>query len=309
MPNVNWTKLRQSIIGERNASVLPPNIPLPMLPQVVMEFSRKAENPDVGPCELGRIIESDGGLTCELLKYVNSAKFGLRIKASSAQQAITTLGIRASKLFLLTTGVQQAMKSCKSKLINIPQFWLANLERALFARETARLLRANGDVAFAGSMLHDFLLPLLSNEKYESYVEYTLLPPQERPNLVEFERQTFRWDHALAAAELLLSWSFPDDLICCVLLHHGGLKMLQDAELGRTAVAAVAVAALIPDALSQSRAGLEQLVELDGVWPEFHLEELAHQVAEQLAEMTPLAGQHFSLERRCEKLLHAVADE
>src|SRR5262249_54980139 len=118
MPAVNWTKLRHSLIGDRNASVLPPNIPLPMLPQVVLEFSRKAEDPEAGPCELGRIIESDSGLTCELLKYVNSSKFGLKVKASSAQQAITKLGIRASKLFLLTTGVQHAMRSCKSKLIN-----------------------------------------------------------------------------------------------------------------------------------------------------------------------------------------------
>ncbi|MFO0917824.1 MAG: HDOD domain-containing protein [Planctomycetaceae bacterium] len=308
MANVNWTKLRQSLIGDRNGSVLPPNIPLPMLPQVVMEFSRKAEDPDAGPCELGRIIESDGGLTCELLRYVNSAKFGLKVKASSAQQAIATLGIRASKLFLLTTGVQQAMKAHKSKLINIPLFWLANLERALFARETARLLRANGDVAFAGSMLHDFLLPLLSNEKYDAYVKYTMIEQAERPNLVDFERKAFGWDHSLAAAQVLLSWSFPDDLVCCVLLHHGGLKMLQDQELGKTAVAAVAVAALIPDVLYQSRAGVEQLVELAGVWPEFQLEEMAQRVAQQMAEMTPLAGQHFSLERRCEKLLHAAVE-
>lgn len=308
MPTTNWTKLRQTLLGERDTSVLPPNLPLPMLPQAVMEFSRKAENPEVGTGELARIIESDSGLTCELLKYVNSSKFGLKVKASSAQQAITKLGIRPSKLFLLTTGVQQAMKSCKSRLMCIPEFWLANLERALFAREVAQQLKANTDVAFAGSMLHDFLLPLLSNEKYDAYLKYTQLTQSQRPNLVDYERQSFGWDHPLATAEVLLSWSFPDDLICCVLLHHGGLKMLQDAELGNTAVAAVAVAALIPDALFQSRAGLEQLIQLDAVWPEFDLTTLAKRVAEQLAEMTPMAGQHFTLQRRCENLLSAAVE-
>lgn len=308
MPAVNWTRLRQSLLGDRDPSVLPPQIPLPMLPQVVIEFSRKAEDPNAGPGDLGRIIESDSGLTCELLKYVNSSKFGLKVKASSAQQAITKLGIRASKLFLLTTGVQQAMKSSKSRFMNIPMFWLANLERALFAREVAQLLRTNSDVAFAGSMLHDFLLPLLSHEKYDAYLQFTQLPQSERPNLPDFERKSFGWDHPLATAQVLLSWSFPDDLICCVLLHHGGLAMLQHAEVGASPVAAVAVAALIPEALHQSRSGMEQLVQLEGVWPDFRLKELADRVASQLDELTPLAGQHFSLQRHYENLQKAAAE-
>ncbi len=303
MPTVNWTELRRSLVGDRDPSVLPPNIRLPMLPHAVLEFSRKAEDPDAGPHELGRIIETDSGLSCDLLKYVNSSRFGLKIKASSAQQAITILGIRNSKLFLLTAGVQHAMKSCHSKLVNFQSFWLTNLERALFAKDVAGLLRANADVAFAGSMLHDFLLPLLSNEQYDAYLKFTQIAEEQRPRLVDYERKSFGWDHPLATAQVLMSWSFPDDLICCVLLHHGGLEMLRHQELGKTAVAAVAVAALIPDALRQSGAGLELLIQLDAIWPELHLTERADRVSAQMDEMTPLARQHFSLKRRCEKLL------
>jgi len=301
MPSVNWTELRRSLLGDHDPSVLPPSVQLPMLPHAVLEFSRKAEDPNAGPGELGRIIETDSGLTCDLLKYVNSAKFGIKKKASTAQQAITTLGIRISKLFLLTAGVQHAMKARQSKLINLQSFWLTNLERALVARETAVLLKANPDVAFAGGMLHDFLLPILTNENYSSYAQYMQIPEPQRPRLVDFERKSFGWDHALATAQVLMSWSFPDDLICCVLLHHGGLDMLKHDELGRTAVAAVAIAALIPDPLRQSGAGLEQLLELDSIWPQLHLSDLAERVDGQMREMSPLASQHFSLKRRCDK--------
>jgi serine/threonine-protein kinase len=307
MTAVNWTELRRSLLGDHDPSVLPPAIPLPMLPHAVLEFSRKAEDPDAGPAELGRIIETDSGLTCDLLKYVNSARFGLRSKVSSAQQAITKLGIRGSKLFLLTAGVQHAMKACKSKLINFQSFWLTNLERALFAREVARLLKADTDLAFSGSMLHDFLLPVLSNENYAVYFEFTQIAEEQRPRLVDFERRKLGWDHPVATAEVLLSWSFPDDLICCVLLHHGGLELLRDEALGRTAAAAVAVAALIPDPLHQSGPGLEKLAQLDAVWPDFHLGVLAEAVARQMDEMTPLARQHFSLQRRLERLLSPSA--
>lgn len=308
MAQINWTEFRRSLLGDHDPQVFPPRIQLPILPHALMEFSRKAESPDACTTELGRIIESDSGLTCDLLRYVNSSKFGLRTKLSTAHQAITKLGIRNSKLFLLTAGVQHAMKACKSKLINFQAFWLTNLERALFAREVAGLLKANADVAFAGSMLHDFMLPLLSNEKYHDYFKFTQIPEQDRPPLVTYEKATFGWDHALASAQVLLAWSFPDDLISCVLLHHGGLEMLRHNEVGNTAVAAVAVAGLIPDALRQSGAGLEQLMQLDAVWPKFQLVEIAERVEQELMESTSLADQHFSLKRRCEKLLAAPTE-
>lgn len=308
MTAINWTEFRRTLLGDRTPNVLPPSIQLPMLPQAVLDFSRKAEDPNAGPLELGKIITTDSGLTCDLLKHVNSSVFGLKRKVSTAQQAITTLGIRASKLFLLTAGVQHAMKSRQSKLINFQSFWMTNLERSLAAKEIALLLKANQDVAFAASMLQDFLLPLLTNESYEAYVRHAELEETRRPRLVDYEQQQFGWNHAQATAHVLMDWSFPDDLVCCVYLHHGGLELLSHPQLGRTAVAAVALAALIPDPLTQSGAsGLQQLLRLDAAWPEFQLAQLANRVDSQLREMSPLAEQHLSFKRRCEKAMAVAA--
>lgn len=305
---MKWTDLRRTLLGDRPEPVLPPTIPLPMLPHAVLEFSRKAEDPDCGPGALGRIIETDSGLTAELLRYVNSATFGLRASAYSAAQAISMLGIRSAKLFLLSAGVQRAMKSRQSKLIHLQSFWLTNLERSLFAREVAALLKTNADLAYAGSMLQDFLLPVLSNERYGEYLRFVQTPEAERRPLSDYERATFGWDHGLATAQVLLAWRFPDDLVCCVLLHHQGLGLLSDPELGRTAAAAVAVAALIPDALRQSGDGLSALRKLQETWPAFDLPALAERVERQLAELSPAANRHFSLRRRLEKHAAATTD-
>jgi serine/threonine-protein kinase len=302
---VNWTELRRNLIGERVQSVLPPRIPLPMLPTAVMEFNRKADNPCVGAAVLGKIIQTDTGLTAELLRYANSAATGLRTKAATAQQAIAMLGIRPTKLFLLSAGVHQAMKSCKSKLINLQNFSFTNLERALFAKEVAVLLKADADVAFSASMLHDFLLPVLSNELFDQYLKFAETPEKVRRPLVDFEQSAFGWDHCLATAQVMLSWQFPDDLICAVLLHHGGLSILSDPELGRTAVAAVAVAALMPDPLRQSGDGLTPLSQLHEIWPEFDLPALAEDIAAQFVEMCPAGGRHITLQRRLEKMAAA----
>jgi len=203
--------------------------------------------------------------------------------------------------------VQHAMKACKSRLINIQSFWTTNLERALFSREIAILLRTNAELAYSASMLHDFLLPLLCNELFDRYFAFAQTPENVRRPLSDYERQVQGWDHGLAAAQVMIDWSFPDDLICCVLLHHGGLSVLSDPEVGRSAAAAVAVAGLMPDVLHQPGDGLAELMKLEQVWPQLHLTELAGKVQTQLEAASAQADRHFSLARRLEKAQVAQA--
>src|SRR5688572_9928115 len=142
----NWTELRKTLLvpGRR---VLPPTVKLPVLPVAIMRFSDRANDPDVAIAELGKIIETDAGLTTELLRYVNSAAVGMRNKASSASQAINMLGVRDTRLFVLTAAVKRSMRATQSKLMNVPAFWATNLERAIFARILARLLKADAELA------------------------------------------------------------------------------------------------------------------------------------------------------------------
>lgn len=303
---MNWSVLVTELLPQSPSALLPPQIKLPALPAVVLEFSKRADDPDASSQQLGQLIEADSTLTCELLKYTNSSAFAGRQKISVARNAISRIGIRNARNFLLSTAVQQTMKASKSKLFNIQNLWLTNLERALFAREIARKLGTDGDLAYSGSLLQDFLLPVLSNELFDIYFEFLQHPEGSQTNLVDYERKKLGWDHALATAQILHAWGFPADLVCCVRLHHLGLAALQSAEYGESPIAAVAVAALISDPVRQTPDGLKQLVMLDGIWPEFQLQETAERVSNELADVTPLAAQHATLSRRLEKLLVAT---
>ncbi|WP_417385713.1 HDOD domain-containing protein [Gimesia sp.] len=305
----DWTKLRKDLIGEGKRSPLPPEIKLPMLPKAVMEFSRKAEDPNTTPKELSKIIETDAGISCELLRIVNSSALGLRRKVSSIQQTITLLGIRSTKLFLVTTGLKQAMSTSDSKLINLPNFWSTNLERALMAREIALLMKVDPDVAFSAAMLQDFLLPVLSRELFDQYLQFTVSQDSTPCLLSDYELEHFRWNHCEAAAHVMLDWSFPDDLICLVYLHHEGLKLLTNDRLGLTPAAAVAVASLIPDPLRQNPEGLQQLVTLAEAWPEFKLFDLAEKIDQELREESTAAANYLSLKNRLEKYAVLLEDE
>lgn len=305
----DWNSLRKKLIGEGKQSPLPPTIKLPMLPKAVMDFSKKAEDPNATPKELSKIIETDAGISCELLRMVNSSAYALRRKVSSIQQTITLLGILSTKLLLVTTGLKHAMSTGDSKLINLPNFWSTNLERALAARKIAKLMKVDQEIAFSAAMLQDFLLPVLSKELFDSYLQFTVNQDSNACLLSEFERQHFNWDHCSAAANLMLGWSFPDEIICAIYLHHEGLKLLTDPELGKTPAAAVAVASLIPDPLRQDPNGLEQLLKLNEAWPEFDLIAIADQIDHELREESTAAQNYLSLKNRLVKHAATITNE
>jgi serine/threonine-protein kinase len=283
-------------LAENSDSVLPPSVKLPSLPQALTQFRKKSQDPEADTNELSRIISTDAGLSTELLRTVNTCKSGTRSKVTSVKQALLILGIPTTLLHLTTSGLKQMMRSTSSKLINFQSFWNTNLERSFFAREVAKLLNADTDLAFTAGMLQDFLLPLITNQLLDDYLEFTA-DRDSFANLAAFEQQKFKWDHAQAAAQVMYAWQFPDELICCVYYHHQGVEILKDEQLGKTSAAAVAISSLIPDALRQEPNGLQRLMDLEKEWDAFRLLPIAERVNHEFQEMASDARNHFTLLR------------
>jgi HD-like signal output (HDOD) protein len=299
MTEIDWAKIRQEALGDFALAALPPTMSLPALPLAVTQFIEKSNHPKVEIKELARIIDTDTGLMLELLRYVNSTFVGLRHKVKGVLQALTILGLRQSRMFVISTGMQAAVRSRKSKLINQACFWNFTLQKALFAREVAMLMKADPDLAFVGALLQDFLLPVLTNDLCDQYLLFTQSRESQPMNLVDFEQKTFGWNHAQAAACLASRWGLPDDLVCCVLFHHHGLHMLAHPQLGRTSAAAVALSALLPDQLRQCYQGLEHLLLLQQKWTAFDLVKLAETVDEKHEQVGMGVRNDFPLARRC----------
>lgn len=300
----DWTALREELLGERDWA-LPPRIKMPMLPGALTEFLQRSADPGAGAKELGSIVETDAGLTFELLKLVNSSAIGLRRQANSASHAISLLGIQKVKLFVVTTAVRRAITDT-SPLLDAQAFWNTNLERALFARRVAMISGLDAELAYAGGMLQDFLLPVLVRQGEELYTAH--LNSAAGVDLHEYERSRIGWDHAFAAAQLAHVRGLPDDLVCCIALHHHGLDVLSDLRFRATAAPAVAISALIPDPMRQVSGGLELLVDVDAAWPEFDLQSVADEVAREFAEAAPQqADRHRTLADACTELLAETA--
>jgi HD-like signal output (HDOD) protein len=295
---MDWAGIRSEGLSGFAMTAIPPTIQLPALPHAVTLFMQRSTDESTSMDELAQILETDAGLTIELLRYVNSSFLGLRQKAKTVHQALSLLGRRRSRMLVFATGTEAALRARKSKLINQSAFWNACLQKALFAREVARLLGTDVEVAFAGGLLQDFLLPVLTNDLFEGYLDFVHSRSNHPETLCEFEQKQFGWDHALAGGCLAHCWNLPDELVCCILYQHSGMRILAHAQLGRTAVAAVALSALLPDQLRQHYHGLDLLRKLETKWPAFQLERLAQSVDEQHNAMSVGVHNDFPLSRR-----------
>lgn len=73
---------------------------------VILNLLARLQNPDTEVADLERLLVQDVSLTYRLLRYINSAAFGLRTQIDSVRRAITLLGINTIRqwvsLILLT---------------------------------------------------------------------------------------------------------------------------------------------------------------------------------------------------------------
>lgn len=295
---INWTDLRKKVVGENDPSLLPPKIEIPALPATVSQVCQKAKDPDCSVGDIGQLIEKDTALTCDLLKYANSSAFGLRTKVATASRAVGLLGIKKTRMFVITVAMERQMRSVKSPLIITKLFCTSALERGLFAREVAELAKLDADLAFSAAMMQDFILPTLSVQLVNKYIAFTEKLKTGDQNLATIEREAMGWDHAECAARVMLNWGFPDDLITCVRLHHEFPVLWTDSVFKNSAAMPVAMSSLLPDLMTPQFSEASRLLKVEEEWPQFDLLKIAENVETNLKELCPDLSGYTTLHAR-----------
>jgi HD-like signal output (HDOD) protein len=219
---------------------------LPALPQSAIRLLELSQNPDNGPAEFATPIESDPGLTGQVLKFVNSSYFGFSREISSVKLAITLVGIRTIKNFALWSAVFSLMPNPKCGPFDLKSLWQDSLRRGLFARAFGKLLGLkDGEELFAASLLQDMAVPLLAKEQPQRYLKLLEARTHGESRLSDLERAEFGWTHAEAAGYMARNWSLPEEFARLIETHTELEKLMaqQSTEIGKLSVA---LSALLP---------------------------------------------------------------
>jgi HD-like signal output (HDOD) protein len=209
----------------------------------LFEISQDADN---SSAEFAVPIESDPGLTSQVLRFVNSSYFGFSHEISSIKLAISLVGIRTIKNFALWNAVFSLMPNPKCGSFDLKNLWQDSLRRAVFARRFGKLLGlSDAEDLFAAALLQDMAVPLLAKELPTEYKSFLQRRQGGQVSLSELEASTFGWTHADVGAYLARSWHLPE-AFALLIGGHTSLEQHLDNALRNREALAVSLSALLP---------------------------------------------------------------
>ena len=228
----------------RNLKELLTGAQLPALPQSAIRLLELSQDPENGPPEFAVPIESDPGLTGQVLRFVNSSYFGFSREISSVKLAITLVGVRTIKNFALWSAVFSLMPNPKCGPFDLKSLWQDSLRRGLFGRAMGSILglRESEDL-FAAALLQDMAVPLLAKELPDDYLELLESRDGGTHRLSDLEQERFGWNHADAAAVMARSWSLPEEFADLISSHVDLESSVESKIAGKIAVS---LSALLP---------------------------------------------------------------
>ncbi|BDT60976.1 HD family phosphohydrolase [Massilia varians] len=193
---------------------------LPSLPAVVMELLGSLDQEDLDIAVLAKKVSNDPALTAKTLRLANSSAFGLQVKATTIQQAMTYLGFEAMRRLITTAALTGCFPAGRCPGFNDKAFWRHSIASAACARALARRVRFNADYAFTAGLLHDIGRLVLVARFPERYQAVLSLRDKMDGELIDAERALLGVDHVDAGVALALHWDFSDTMRQAIAYHH-----------------------------------------------------------------------------------------
>jgi putative nucleotidyltransferase with HDIG domain len=193
---------------------------LPSMPAVVMELLSSIEQDDIDISVLAKKVSYDQALTARTLRLANSSSYGLQVKVTTIQQAITYLGFQTTRNLITAAALTGCFPSGTCPGFNDRAFWRHSIATAACARALARRIRFNQDVAFTAGLLHDIGRLVLVTADPQAYGEVVALRAREDKEWLDAERAVLGVDHVEAGVALAEQWNFSDTMRQAIAYHH-----------------------------------------------------------------------------------------
>ena len=205
---------------------------LPSLPSLYMEIINELRSDDPSIQKVGEIVSRDLGMTAKILQLINSSFFGLPQRITSADKAVTLLGLDLVKAIALTSGAFSRFEGIKIPGFSVDSLWAHGLKTGGLSKviaQSERLERRIVDAAFMAGLLHDIGKILIAANFPDNFVMITEAMKNDGINFYEAELEIMGATHAEVGAYLLGLWGLPEAIIEAVAFHHDPLASNNNA--------------------------------------------------------------------------------
>lgn len=188
---------------------------LPCAPWLLPKLMNVLHDPAAAAEQIEELIRLDSGLATATLRLANSAYFGNSTPCDTFSDAIVRLGFREMYRLVSTTMAARWLSHVVEGYGWEPgDLYRHSLTVAvaadLLAKQTGKV---QPELAYTAGLIHDVGKLALAYVRGDSFEQVRTYQAQERCVWRAAERHVFGYDHTDVAAELLQSWSFPEDLV------------------------------------------------------------------------------------------------
>ncbi|HVP21201.1 MAG TPA: HDOD domain-containing protein [Anaerolineaceae bacterium] len=192
---------------------------MPPLPQVAQKAMFMIRDPEMNMTELARVISMDQVMTGLILRWANSAYFGLLVPITTMQQAIMYLGQNTIQSLILTASISSYFdRPIPGYGLDRGDLWKHSVCVAASARIIAnRFGKVEAEEAYHAGLLCD-IGKLVFDQALRNFNPST--KEFESISFDELEKTYFGIDHATLGAIVAQNWSLPPLLIDAINYHH-----------------------------------------------------------------------------------------
>lgn len=191
------------------------HLDLPILPEAAARIIALCQDPDADAHDIHAALERDPSLASHVLRIANSALFAPVEPIVSLRQAVSRLGMTTIRNLALAVSMQGRIFCGRKHEDLTRRMWTHSAVAAVFAREVARRLKRNADVAFLCGLMHDVGRPLVLQAAVER--PEILATEDAAGQLLEAAMDAF---HARVGARLVQAWGLPYPIAAVIAAHH-----------------------------------------------------------------------------------------
>ncbi len=194
---------------------------LPSVPAVALQVLMLCKDEQAEISQISKVLEGDPALCAEVLKFANSASYGLRCQVATLDRAVALLGINTTLSLALSFSFVRGLKKDEEVRFDHAAFWRRSAILAEATRTIGAWARAaTRDELFLAGLLQDIGMLALNKAVPELYGPITAEAKGNHDILVEIEREKLGADHAAVGAWLLGKWNLPENLQAAVAGSH-----------------------------------------------------------------------------------------
>ncbi len=196
---------------------------LPAMPATAVQLRAAACDPRMDFTRIVPLIEKDPGLCADLLRFTNSAAYGVGHPVETVSEAVLYFGMENLVEYILTSYSNRLVRESFSRIKHLDDYFLHSEQVSVaccLLAKSANLPRHDQEVCKVAGLLHNIgkLVLLLATQQWGGPLMGT--PWGERQAMITAEEQLYGLSHCAVGALLCQKWLFPETLLNGIRHHH-----------------------------------------------------------------------------------------